>query len=132
MLIIPDGTSEVERFFKVYIQMKDGEGLSAIHPQRYVERFVKRCVVDVFEGVHAVDDDEFIPKRRQKTVADEDSSSVSTTSIKRSTDRRFSAAPIFAGSYTHKETSQQPSPVGNIQEEDPKKDRPRTLSSQEL
>jgi hypothetical protein len=40
----------MERFLKTYIKLLDGDGLSAIQPTFYADRFWKRCVVDTFEG----------------------------------------------------------------------------------
>jgi hypothetical protein len=54
---------KLERFFKIYFKWMDPDGLSAISPQRYVERFMKRCVVEVFDGLY-VSDDDFNPKMR--------------------------------------------------------------------
>jgi hypothetical protein len=40
-----------ERFFKIYIQRLDPDGISAMHPDPYAERFFERCVIDTFEGM---------------------------------------------------------------------------------
>lgn len=39
----------LERFAKVFLQGKDGDGLSAMPPDDYAVRFYRRCVIDVFE-----------------------------------------------------------------------------------
>lgn len=54
---------KLERFFKVYFKWMDPDGLSAVPPQQYVDRFMKRCVVEVFEGLN-VSDSDFNPKMR--------------------------------------------------------------------
>jgi hypothetical protein len=41
-----------ERFFKVYFQFKDGDGISALPPNPYADRFFQRCVLDTFEGMN--------------------------------------------------------------------------------
>jgi 1-phosphatidylinositol-4-phosphate 5-kinase len=41
----------IERYFKVYLKRLDGNGLSAIQPTIYAQRFWKRCVLDTFEGL---------------------------------------------------------------------------------
>ena len=71
----------------------DGNGLSAIDPQRYADRFMKRCVVEVFEGL-IMDKN---PKNRHnlpKSFQSVDSADSSSHSDSILTDRRFSAAPI--------------------------------------
>lgn len=45
----------LERFFKVYFRFQDKNGLSAVAPDFYAQRFWKRCVMDVFEGLEAVE-----------------------------------------------------------------------------
>lgn len=42
----------IERFFKVYCQFKDGNGISALPPVPYADRFMRRCVLDTFEGMN--------------------------------------------------------------------------------
>lgn len=42
-----------ERMLKVYILQKNGDGLSAMEPKGYRERFMQRAVLDVFSGVDA-------------------------------------------------------------------------------
>jgi hypothetical protein len=54
---------KLERFFKIYFKWMDGDGLSAAPPQQYVDRFMKRCVVEVFDGLYMSDSD-FNPKMR--------------------------------------------------------------------
>ena len=55
-------TKRIERFFKVYIKRLDGDGLSAIHPKPYVQRFWKRVVLDTFEGLEdKFNEDVFVP-----------------------------------------------------------------------
>ena len=44
-------SKKIERFFKVYLKREDGNGISAISPLLYAERFMKRAVFDVFDGV---------------------------------------------------------------------------------
>ncbi len=50
-----------ERFFKMYFKFLDGDGLSAMSPSLYADRFWKRCVVDTFEGIEF--DDNYINVR---------------------------------------------------------------------
>ena len=40
----------VERYSKIYFKCVDGNGLSAVEPERYRERFVERTVMDNFVG----------------------------------------------------------------------------------
>jgi len=47
---------ELERFYKVYVKQLDKNGISAMNPNSYAERFWRRCVLDTFEGV--LDEDE--------------------------------------------------------------------------
>ncbi len=42
----------IERFLKIYFQLKDGDGISALPPSPYADRFLKRCVLDTFEGMN--------------------------------------------------------------------------------
>ena len=117
---------KLERFFKIYFKWMDPDGLSAAPPQKYVDRFMKRCVVEVFDGLY-VSDNDFNPKMRNihgtyrqpsraifqdddlsvgRVVEGQegipsDSSSQSNADRFRSTtgiDRRFSAAPLDNGS----------------------------------
>eukprot|EP01038_Epipyxis_sp_PR26KG_P004541 gene4541-6411_t len=52
-----------ERFFKVYFRMDDPDGISAMDPISYADRFWKRVMLDTFEGIE-VNDDYFIIKKR--------------------------------------------------------------------
>lgn len=55
-------SKRIERYFKVYIKRLDGDGLSAIQPKQYVQRFWKRVVLDTFEGLEGkFDEDVFVP-----------------------------------------------------------------------
>lgn len=117
---------KLERFFKIYFKWMDPDGLSAAPPQKYVDRFMKRCVVEVFDGLY-VSDNDFNPKMRnihgafrqpsraifqddelfvgkvvegQEEGIPSDSSSQLNADRFRSTtgiDRRFSAAPLDNG-----------------------------------
>jgi 1-phosphatidylinositol-4-phosphate 5-kinase len=42
---------QLERFYKVYILGQDGNGISAMRPNEYSERFWQRCVLDTFDGL---------------------------------------------------------------------------------
>ena len=44
-------SKEFERYYKLYVLGQDGAGISAIEPKRYQERFMKRVVNDIFEGL---------------------------------------------------------------------------------
>lgn len=52
-----DWKKRIERFFKTTVRFKDGDGLSAIDPERYATRFWQRAVLDTFEGLDSFDDD---------------------------------------------------------------------------
>ncbi len=54
-------SKRLERFFKMYCKLLDGDGLSAMSPTFYADRFWKRCVVDTFEGIEF--DDNYINVR---------------------------------------------------------------------
>lgn len=54
---------KVERFLKTVVLRRDGDGLSALDPQRYTARFMSRCVEDVFENLNIADVDDFLPKK---------------------------------------------------------------------
>ena len=41
----------LERAIKVYFFRNDAEGISAMQPVAYQKRFLRRCVLDVFEGI---------------------------------------------------------------------------------
>lgn len=41
----------LERFAKTVFKCEDGDGLSAICPERYADRFWQRVVLDTFEGL---------------------------------------------------------------------------------
>eukprot|EP01038_Epipyxis_sp_PR26KG_P007138 gene7138-9739_t len=47
-----------ERTFKIYFLQKDGEGLSAINAKSYRNRFFQRVILDLFEFVEDIPDDE--------------------------------------------------------------------------
>jgi 1-phosphatidylinositol-4-phosphate 5-kinase len=92
---------KLERFFKIYFKWEDGDGLSAIPPSIYGDRFMRRCVVEAFDGLHMADSD-FNPKgklsktRRSDSnpFGDDSSVAVSIEQYPTGTDRRFSAAPL--------------------------------------
>lgn len=46
---------QTEYFFKVHVRMLDHEGISAIPPNRYKERFLKR-VIGEYLGVSDMED----------------------------------------------------------------------------
>lgn len=52
-----DWKKRIERFFKTTVRFKDGDGLSAIDPERYATRFWQRAVLDTFEGLDSFEDD---------------------------------------------------------------------------
>lgn len=41
----------LERAIKVYLYRNDADGISAMQPLDYQKRFLRRCVMDVFEGL---------------------------------------------------------------------------------
>lgn len=45
---------KLERFYKMYIRGKDGDGLSCMEPIGYADRFLQRAVVDLFDNVSLV------------------------------------------------------------------------------
>ncbi|MCL4417737.1 MAG: phosphatidylinositol phosphate kinase family protein [Actinobacteria bacterium] len=49
----------IERWTKIVLKCNDSDGLSAVPPENYSERFWKRCVIDVFEGIDIYNDDLF-------------------------------------------------------------------------
>ena len=49
----------LERFFKIYFKFVDPKGISAVPPTFYAQRFWKRCILDVFEGVENLEADLF-------------------------------------------------------------------------
>ena len=63
-----------ERFFKMYFKFLDGDGLSAMSPALYADRFWKRCVVDTFEGIEF--DDNYINVRTDYGEATTNNSSL--------------------------------------------------------
>lgn len=110
---------KLERFFKIYFKWMDGDGLSAAPPQKYVDRFMKRCVVEVFDGLYVADED-FNPKLRNNMHGnyrntsravpkgqgqypddfypdDADSMKLNEDRFRAGIDRRFSAAPLDNG-----------------------------------
>jgi len=54
-----------ERYFKIFFKRYDPEGISAIEPRAYQERFMRNVVYDVFDGVD--DDQEWMRKFRAST-----------------------------------------------------------------
>jgi hypothetical protein len=44
-------TKKMERFLKMYFKRYDGDGLSAIEPNAYSERFWRGAVLDTFDGL---------------------------------------------------------------------------------
>lgn len=44
-------TKQLERAIKVYLYRWDADGISAMNPQDYSKRFLRRCVVETFEGL---------------------------------------------------------------------------------
>ncbi len=49
-------SKKLERLFKIHFKRLDGDGLSAVEPQQYVRRFMRRAVLDVFEGADSAGD----------------------------------------------------------------------------
>jgi hypothetical protein len=65
----------LERFFKTIFLRKDGDGLSAIEPHQYRQRFMNRAVVDIFASLDEIpsdsdddDDNDQSEKDDNKTV----------------------------------------------------------------
>jgi hypothetical protein len=73
---------KLERFLKIYFKREDPDGLSAIRPDLYQERFMQRAVNEVFEGLDGNESDV------QQSAFSEN------TSKKSRVDRRFSVTPI--------------------------------------
>ena len=75
----------------MYFKQQDGDGISAIHPTTYQARFVKRAVMEVFDGI-----EQFDPSTRVKSSAQvsEQAKKNIDAAQKPKTDRRFTAAPI--------------------------------------
>lgn len=48
----------IERFFKTWVRLYDPDGISAVEPDFYQERFWQRCVLDTFDGISGYDDDD--------------------------------------------------------------------------
>lgn len=78
---------KLERYFKIYFKFRDPEGLSAIQPDKYQARFMRRAVVEVFEGMDETDDD-------NNSVAG--SALDSSSSSDQGMSRRFSVTPLTA------------------------------------
>lgn len=53
-------TKQLERFIKVYIYRWDGDGISAMNPQDYSKRFLRRCVIETFEGLDEQNNPSFV------------------------------------------------------------------------
>lgn len=68
-------TKQMERFLKIYFKRYDGDGLSAIEPVAYSERFWRGAVLDTFDGLE-YDTEEILKWRGdeagQEEGADED------------------------------------------------------------
>ena len=58
---------KMERFYKKYFRCLDGDGLSALPPDRYAERFWRRCVLETFEDL---DEDGFVNSICQRESSD--------------------------------------------------------------
>jgi hypothetical protein len=79
-----DYRKRIERFLKIYGQCVDGEGLSAIDPERYAMRFWQRAVLDTFEGTDFSDEDLFreLPSDQQQQQTDKvDTMPLTTASL---------------------------------------------------
>lgn len=63
-------TKQMERFLKIHVKRYDGDGLSAIEPVAYSERFWRGAVLDTFDGLEY--DTEEILKWRGDESAHED------------------------------------------------------------
>jgi hypothetical protein len=48
----------IESLFKTWIRLDDPDGISAVEPDFYQERFWKRCVLDTFDGLQNMEDEE--------------------------------------------------------------------------
>lgn len=55
MLQVWDWGKWVEHVTKVFLLRKDGAGISAVEPSYYRMRFMKRAVIDVFDGLDNFD-----------------------------------------------------------------------------
>lgn len=57
----------LERLTKVYLKGCDADGLSAMPPEPYAERFYRRCVVDVFDHLDEAHSTLYIPDSERHT-----------------------------------------------------------------
>lgn len=48
---------KMERFAKVYLKMLDGDGISAVEPDYYADRFWTRCILDTFDMDNDVEEE---------------------------------------------------------------------------
>lgn len=53
-------TKQLERAIKVYLYRYDGDGISAMNPQDYSKRFLRRVVVETFEGLDEQSNPSFV------------------------------------------------------------------------
>ena len=68
-----DWKKKLERFLKIYILRSDPDGISALPPDPYSQRFFRRCVLDTFEGISDISD---IPDARLSSILSSDAVSV--------------------------------------------------------
>lgn len=52
-------SKRLERFLKIRLKLQDPNGISAMEPVAYAERFWKRCIVDTFEGMEEDDESRY-------------------------------------------------------------------------
>jgi hypothetical protein len=88
VLIIRNWDKKIERFLKTVFKLQDGNGISAIQPTIYQQRFCKRAVMDVFDGI-----DDGTTKISTKNRI----SKATPRPISLKSDKRFIAAPISNG-----------------------------------
>jgi hypothetical protein len=62
----------LERWFKVYFKLLDREGISAVSPSYYANRFWRRVVLDTFEGLNDLPSDPFAEYRPTSLPIGED------------------------------------------------------------
>lgn len=98
---------KTERFIKTYIKWQDPDGLSAIRPDLYQERFMSRAVYDVFDGLANEDKSSLSSDEvSDMSAAQTSPSSLVGKKTKNSIDSRFSVTPIT-------NTNSPSSPIGS-------------------
>eukprot|EP01039_Chlorochromonas_danica_P006594 gene6594-7287_t len=85
MLQVWDWGKWVEHVTKVFLLRKDGAGISAVEPSYYRMRFMRRAVIDVFDGLDNFDlDGSELEESEEDAVAQQEGSESSAVSSSRS------------------------------------------------